>query len=135
MTQPLGSGSLLIQVSGPPGANYFTAISFDTTNSTAPGSGWWQGLHISFLDLVLEVNAGAPPFIGSLDPTGLASFALPGGALPPLPEAFAVTTFFDSTWTTLLGATGIASILVQKLSLAHRARQTSAPHRDRQPGS
>jgi hypothetical protein len=113
LTQPQGSGSLLIQVSGPPNANYFTAISFDTANSTAPGSGWWQGLHISFLDLVLEVNTGAPPFLGILDSTGLASFALPSGSLPPLPEAFAVTTFFDSTWTTLLGATGIESIVVQ----------------------
>lgn len=114
MTQPQGAGSLLIQVSGgPPLANYFTAISFDPANATAPGAGFWQGLHISLLDLVAEVNIGLPPFIGTLDAAGSASFSVPGGTLSPLPPAYAVSTFFNSTWTTVLGTTNIATLQVQ----------------------
>jgi hypothetical protein len=114
MSQPSGAGSLLIQVSGgPANANYFTAISFDTANATSPGTGYWQGLHISFLDLVSEANIGLPPFLGMLNGAGGSTFSLPSGSLAPLPQAYAITTFFDSTWTVVLGTTNIATILVQ----------------------
>lgn len=113
MSQPQGAGSLLIEVLGPPNANYFTAISFDAANSTAPGTGFWQGLHISLFDLVSEVSLGIPPFIGTLSANGVANFTLPSGALTPLPQAFAITTFFDPTWTTVLGTTNIANIVIQ----------------------
>ncbi|HMS16586.1 MAG TPA: hypothetical protein PKA37_07080, partial [Planctomycetota bacterium] len=50
-----GAGTLNIDLTdGPPGVDYFTAASFDGTNATFPGTGWFFGLHISLNDLVVE---------------------------------------------------------------------------------
>ncbi len=115
LTQPFGSGSLQVSVfgAGIGGANYFTAFSFDPANVTAPGLGWWHGLQISFLDLVGQAQTGSVPFIGTLDAAGNASFVLPPGVLSPsLPPLFAVTTFFDATWTVQLGFTTVQSLTI-----------------------
>ncbi len=116
LSQPQGSGSLLVHVYGPPaagfaGAIYFTAFSFHTANATSPGLGWWQGLHISLLDVVQQAQTGVAPFIGALDFAGIADFSLPPGALSPaLPDLYAVTTFFDPTLTIQIGVTSVASL-------------------------
>lgn len=116
LSQPQGSGSLQVQCSGAPaaafaGAVYFTAFSFHPANATAPGLGWWQGLHISFPDVIGQFQTGTPPFIGTLNAAGVATFTLPPGTLSPaLPDAYAVTIFFDVTLTNQLGVTQVATL-------------------------
>ncbi len=78
---------------GPPGAYFFTAISFDPPNVSAHGSGWWRGLFIPIGQFIDELNlavGGIPPFGGTLDPTGNYDFALPPGTLPPFLSGNAV---------------------------------------------
>jgi hypothetical protein len=72
-----GAGTLNIDITdGPPGVDYFTAASFDGTNATFPGAGWFFGLHISLNDLVIEHQIALPPFRGLLDGAGGATYTL-----------------------------------------------------------
>jgi hypothetical protein len=72
-----GAGTLNIDLTdGPPGVDYFTAASFDGTNATFPGTGWFFGLHISLNDLVVEHQIALPPFRGVLDGAGGATYTL-----------------------------------------------------------
>ena len=76
ITQPLGAGSLSLDISGcPPGGTYLAPL---TLVGGAWPTGWLFGVDITISDLVAEMAFG-PPFFGVLDATGGASFALPPG--------------------------------------------------------
>lgn len=109
ITQPAGPGSVRIAVSGGiPNASYLTAISFDPANGTAPGTGYWGGLHIPLGALLAQFGFGVPPFTGVLDGQGEAVFSLPGGSLAPgFPTSYCVTRTFDPAFTVVTATTSI----------------------------
>ena len=66
-----------------PNGHYPTFFSFDPLNATAPGFGLVAGLHISISNVLLQYSVGSPPFVGTLDASGAASFSVPAAWLAP----------------------------------------------------
>jgi hypothetical protein len=109
VTQPSGPGSVRLEiVNGIPFARYITAVTFDPTNGTSPGTGWWGGLHIALPDLIIQYGTGAPPFTGFLDSVGGAVFSLPGGSLiSGLPTVYGVSRTTNGAVSTITGTTAV----------------------------
>jgi hypothetical protein len=76
LDKPTGQGSLRIaNFRGVPGALYFTAISLEPANASAPPwNGFWFGLTISLPLLFGEYATFTPPFVGILDANGESTF-------------------------------------------------------------
>lgn len=109
MTQPTGHGSLAIDVTnGTPDAPYITAFSFDPINTSAPHTGWFGGLHISFPELGGIMGLGFP-FLGLLDPMGQSHFAtpFPFGPFPPL---WAVSVELSPGYLNIVRATPVVAV-------------------------
>lgn len=114
LSQPLGSGSLTLDVTAPTQANLINAFSLEPLNALQPGTGWWGGLHISLPDLAIQVGMNGPPFVGVADSSGAWTFSLPSGSLPVwLPNVYAVTHSFDSTWVTISGTSTVEFLDIQ----------------------
>lgn len=76
VSQPAPGGPLtLTDQGGTPGNRYLNAL---TLNAGAFPNGWCFGIDISVSDLLVELAFG-PPFFGTLDAGGAASFTTPGG--------------------------------------------------------
>ncbi len=117
LSQPLGTGSLAaVNTFGPAGAAYFSAFSVDPTNGTSPGTGFWFGLTIGLPDLIDQFLAGAPPFVGQLDPTGGSSFVLPPFTVTPALNGitlYGLTSTFNPATFTPTGHSNVASVTFQ----------------------
>jgi len=69
---------------GQPSAPYYMFHSFSFLNGTSPGTGVLFGLHISIVEIGIQITAGSlgnPGFGGTLDPSGGFSMTLPGPAV------------------------------------------------------
>lgn len=112
-SQPLGPGSLQFdQTCGNPGNMFLMAVSFDSANGgPGLGTGWWGGLHISWLDILTEWNFG-PPFRGTLDGLGQHTFLFPGGMPPGLPTLYSVTHAFEAGTGVLTGISNLVGFVV-----------------------
>ncbi|MSR74596.1 MAG: hypothetical protein EXS14_03875 [Planctomycetes bacterium] len=78
------------------GLTYLNVFSADPLNASNPYLGGWFGLHIAYDDVIFYINAGFPPFVGTLDALGYASASL----TLPLPllaglQIFGVSTVWD----------------------------------------
>ncbi|HYC76216.1 MAG TPA: hypothetical protein VEI02_01200, partial [Planctomycetota bacterium] len=92
----------------------FTALTLDPYNGVAPGTGWWAGLHVSVDELFAQYVSQAPPFVGFLDGSGDATFALTG--LPPTfagLTVYGVTTTYIPAWLAATANTNVATVTLQ----------------------
>jgi hypothetical protein len=114
LSQPAGAGSLrILDRSLLPGAHWFHAFSFDAANATAPGAGWFGGLHVDFGLVLAEFAVGAPPFVGTFDGLGRSLFQLPGGSISAGQTAWGVTIVYDPLVPAVMGWSNVAGLTIQ----------------------
>lgn len=68
---------------GPPGQPFVSFYTFNPANNTSPGTGWFNGLHISLAEVYQMYGfglQGIPPFAGVLDGAGQSSYVMPAAA-------------------------------------------------------
>ncbi len=98
---------------GIPYIEYLCAVSFHAANQTQPGQGPWFGLFIDPGELVTEIFAAGPPFVGFLDANGDADFATPPFTITPNlwgTPVWCVTIMGDSFSAVVYGASNIATM-------------------------
>lgn len=62
----------------PPDHYLLNVFTFDPANATAPGVGWFAGLHIGFFEVMSQINFMAPPYLNYSTKNGTTHFLVPG---------------------------------------------------------